>query len=549
MSSARNTPPSRLYAARRWAPLLLLAVLLSGAVASIFLSESHRVLGLARNTLLLAAGACLISLPIGSLLAVLTVRTDMFARRAIAFSLVAMLFVPLYLQAAAWDAGFGLRGWFLFSEAGLTRPFLDGWRAAVWIHGVAAIPWVALIVGIGLRNVEPELEEEALLYASPAQVFYRVTLARVMGSVCVGALWTLIVAGTEMTVSDLYRVRTYAEEIYLNESETIGASGTGTIVSVVVVGALVLSAFALAVSCAPTMQSGAMRSPHRFRLKKSRWPASMLSIIWLVFIVAVPVGNLLFKAGMTVSQVGEEKVRFWSPSQLLDVLLRTPQRFGEEFAWSAVIGVAGASLAVLAALPLAWIARRGGLASIPTVIVTAVSLAIPGPLLGVGIIKFMSSPHLPLLHPLYDRSIAPPVLATTIRALPLAILILWYGLRSVGTDQLDSSATEGASRAARFFHIVLRQRILVIAGAWIVAFAIAFGELSASILVVPPGIDTLPRRVFGLIHAGVDDQVAGICLVSIAFYIVLAGGLHWILGRFRRQAERNFEPPSPTDSA
>ena len=57
------------------------------------------------------------------------------------------------------------------------------------------------------------------------------------------------------------------------------------------------------------------------------------------------------------------------------------------------------------------------------------------------------------------------------------------------------------------------------------AFAWAAGDLACSILVVPPGVTTVPIRVFGLIHSGVDQQVAGICLVAATAYAVLAGGV------------------------
>lgn len=58
--------------------------------------------------------------------------------------------------------------------------------------------------------------------------------------------------------------------------------------------------------------------------------------------------------------------------------------------------------------------------------------------------------------------------------------------------------------------------------AWLVAFAIACGELSATILVTPAGITTVPIRVFRLLHAGVRNQVAAICLTSIMGFLLIA---------------------------
>ena len=96
---------------------------------------------------------------------------------------------------------------------------LSGWRGAVWVHALAAIPWVALIVGMALRFVEPELEEAAMLDASAWQVLRRVTLRRVLPAIGVAVVWVAVGVATEMTVTDIFQtpgngLRTYAEEIY-----------------------------------------------------------------------------------------------------------------------------------------------------------------------------------------------------------------------------------------------------------------------------------------------------------------------------------------------
>ena len=71
---------------------------------------------------------------------------------------------PLYLQAAAWQAGFGTEGWQTALEAGgLQSPWLDGWRGAIGVHGCGGIPWVALFVAIAARVISTDLEESAAL--------------------------------------------------------------------------------------------------------------------------------------------------------------------------------------------------------------------------------------------------------------------------------------------------------------------------------------------------------------------------------------------------
>jgi iron(III) transport system permease protein len=79
--------------------------------------------------------------------------------------------------------------------------------------------------------------------------------------------------------------------------------------------------------------------------------------------------------------------------------------------------------------------------------------------------------------------------------------------------------------------IALPQRLPAVAVAWLVGLAVASGDLAASILVVPPGMETLSRRVFGLIHYGIEDQVAGICLAQVLVFGIIAAAIGWLLTR------------------
>ena len=126
-----------------------------------------------------------------------------------------LLWTPLYLQAAAWLAGFGVSGWFTVLTAGPYQAgLLDGWPGTIWVHALAAIPWVVLIVGAGLRFVEPELEEAALLDGRRGEYCGDADVCRRALAIGLAAVWVALAAATDMTVTDLFQVRTYAEEIY-----------------------------------------------------------------------------------------------------------------------------------------------------------------------------------------------------------------------------------------------------------------------------------------------------------------------------------------------
>lgn len=175
-----------------------------------------RIGRLTANTLLLVGGTCLIAVPAGTLLAVLLFRTAMSGHRVLLALLVLLLFVPLPVIVSSWQGFLGSHGLLPlgFWASGVDRPWATGWGPAIWVHAVAALPWVTWIVGLGLRWVEPELEEEAALQLPPWRVIWQVTLPRCRALIAAAALFVALQAAGEIGVTDMMLVFTLAEEVY-----------------------------------------------------------------------------------------------------------------------------------------------------------------------------------------------------------------------------------------------------------------------------------------------------------------------------------------------
>ncbi|MEQ8789441.1 MAG: ABC transporter permease subunit [Pirellulaceae bacterium] len=517
--------------------VLLAAAAMTALLAAVVLGVDERSREAAQQTLLVAGLSAAIATPLGALLAVLLAKTDVPGKGAAWATLATMLVVPLYLQAAAWDAGFGKLGWHSAAYGRLAQPLLSGAAAVVWIHAMAAIPWTTLIVGLGLYFVDPVEEEEALLAGGAAAVFWRLTLPRAGASVVAAALWVMIVAAGEMTVSNIYMVPNYAEAIYTGFAlgrttydVTLGALPRLALTAIcVLAGLLVVRRVASAADQTP------QRPPLVFRLGRWRYPAALLVAAMLLVLAGVPLLDLVYQAGAVVRITEQEVVRGWSPGKFATVLLEAPSRNRRELLWTLLIGAASATAALAAALPLAWCARRNRWLGLAALLSAAVLLAIPGPLL--GMLVNWPRPLSPLTAWLYDRTIFAPTLALTLRSLPVALLICWYALASVADDTLDAARSEGAGWLTRLLRVVAPQRLPALAAAWLAALAVGAGDFSSAILTIPPGIDTIPRLVFGMIHFGVTDQVAGVCLTFAAFYTLLGIAIFALLrlGRATRE--------------
>ena len=524
---------ARDWAAGGWTVWTVLAV----AAAGSFFALDDRTRSLALNTLGLVGATCAVSLPLGTVLGWLLARTDLPCRRAALVLLGVMLFVPVYLQAAAWQAGFGVQGWYtLLSHS---EVWLAGWTGAAWVHAMAAVPWVALIVGVGLRLVEPELEEQASLDAGAFGVLRHVTLPTALGALGVAALWVTILTASEIAVTDLFAVRTYAEEIYtemvigpsLVQGEPVYEAPLRLLPGLILTAWLVAVGWALVAKLAPGRRPLSLRRQLVFPLGVWRIPLTAAVALLLVLLVGVPLGNLCYKAGVLVTQTDVGRLRSWSVWKWLEIVAASPIRYRREFAWSLGIGMAAALAVIVAAVPMAWIARRGGYWSGAVLLAAAVTLALPGPVIGLAVIWLLNRPAIGPLVYLYDQSIAAPWLALSIRGLAPAVLVMWHAFRSVPPEILDAASVDGAGPFTRLVRIVLPARIAAVALAWVVALAIALGDLAASILVVPPGVTTLSIRIFGLLHYGVEDRVAGICLAQVALFAAISAVVVWFLRR------------------
>jgi iron(III) transport system permease protein len=515
-------------------------------------AESGRLLLLGRNTLVLVSGTLLFSLPAGIVGAVLLYRPDLPWQPALRFLVVLTLFVPLPLFASGWEAALGSGGWLhvtlwtprapadpdLSPGGSLWRPWGRGMDAAIWIHAMAAIPWVIVLVGQGLCWVERELEEDALTVAGPWRVLTDVTLRRGLAAIGAAALWVALQTATEVTVTDVMQVRTFAEEVYTQMVAPQPDDGAATVQAVV--------ARAVAVSLPSVLLLGglillAARSwernlpplttlsapPLRFRLGAARWPLFVAVLLAVGVLTGVPVVSLVWKAGLggspehwalqtAASHLGKAlRLRTWLVLMNLQLAVLT--------------GALTAGLALL----VCWLAVGSRWFLLGTLTLLAVAWALPGPVLGLGLkdtfALLLAGTHSDVLATLlyYGPSPVPLTWAWLVRFTPFAVALLWPVVRLLPPELRDAGRVDGATPAQELRYIVWP----LSSGAYLRAAGavaiLSLGELAASKLVETPGSSTFAHQIFDQMHYGVTNDVAAHCLVLLM--AVLLGGIGFLL--------------------
>lgn len=468
----------------------------------------------------------LLAVPLGTLLAIGLRRSDVPGRRWAWIAISSQLAVPLYVIAGSWSAGLGLQGWLRFgsssSLAWLTADRLSGGMeaglgsllAVSVIHALAAIPWVVLIVSLGLTRAHRGQEETARIEGGNWHFVRYSVLPRLRLWLAASCLWCAVPVLTEMVVTNLYQVPTVAEQVYLDATQ--GSLSPWTYVASVWLCLLPILAIGFWLSrYAPPwreVMAGIAQHPGRVvALGPARW--LWASGLWMVvaLIVGLPIVNLIIKAGWqpTIDAHGHS-LYGWGISRFSTTIYESITLYYDPFYWSTMLALGSTAVALTAATVLNAVAGRGHLRTAVNLLALSM-VAVPGPLVGILIIAVMNRDSPACLGYLYDNTLTAPILAQQFRLFPLAWLLSQAILAANSPRVWEQAAVDGLTRVQKLVRIIAPhtwQQWLV---ASLILVVMSIGELSCSILVLPPGVATLSMRMFEMLHFGMRHQDSGLC--------------------------------------
>ena len=417
--------------------------------------------------------------------------------------LLALALVPPYVHALAWSSAAAAAN-ALLERLGLPAVAFQGWLPSWWVQVMALAPIAVGLALIGLESVDPAMIEAARLARSDMAAFVRVTLPLAAPAVAAGAGFLFLLSLADYSVPSLFGVNVYSLEIlaeYSASGQPIRAFGLALPMLVVATGVVVASQAGLrnAAQSPPWRRPAWATAP--------AWPAWFCrlqrgAIAVLGVQIAVPVVSLAAAAGAGAAMVS------------------SVASAGQEITFSFLVSMTAA----LASLPVA-LAAAGKLAGAKGqgrlwwLGVTA-PLAIPAPLIGIGLISIWNRPLWPGVY----GSAMMPILAALARFAPFAAIALLAQMRRVDPLLVDAARVSPVHPLRAWLQVRLPMLAPGLLAAASLVFALSLGELGATLLVAPPGKATLTMRIYNYLHYGASDTVAGLCLMMVAAVLV-AGGL------------------------
>jgi iron(III) transport system permease protein len=364
---------------------------------------------------------------------------------------------------------------------------------AIILLSLSFFPLVFLITSSALRNIDSNLEDAARLLYSPRAVLRKVTLPLISPHIMVSGLFVFIFSITEMGVPSILRVHTLSMEIFWHFSAFFDAKqalAQSFPLVIVILFMILLIHFSLGKRSFITISSSSKNVP-LIRLTKMQ---KFFALFFIFSIVALSSGIPLF-----VLMV-QSKFLFFEAFQKAE----------GSFFNTLFLGILCATLMMILSFLIAYFFQGRNMDPIILFPLVAPSAAV-----GIGLIVIWNTP---LMGAIYSSFLI-LVIGYLTRFLPFTIKTFSPFFEQIHPSIEESARLSGASFLKILHKIVLPLMKPGIITSWLIGFILCLRELAVSVLVTPPGFQTLPNRIFTLYHFGDIETVAALSLILIAMIL------------------------------
>ncbi|MBI3119221.1 MAG: iron ABC transporter permease [Candidatus Hydrogenedentes bacterium] len=452
-------------------------------------------------TLVMCLGAAVCATALGVFTGSLLGCADWPGRRSLRLLLVLPVLIPPYLHAIAWTnllRAHGPAAQFFFTTAGLDPAMLaeaiHTVPGAIFIFTLAYFPLTMLMTEKTMQLVPPTLSDVARVYgASTWQTWRWAIWPHIRPAATTSALIVFLLTGSELGVPTILKVRVFNFEVFTQLSAFNNFHSAVFLCTPLLLAGVALVFGEYQIGGQPHWQTPDIDylAPRRLTFRNS-WPLAAPLFFFATFSVIVPLSS--FGSAFDHNSAGKMAVLAIRP------ILNT-----YSYALVASLSCMTVSFLLVASLP-----RAAGVRRRLTDILLVAAFAVPGTIMAFALLRQFD-------HAPYTQFLTPPVLVVAALFARFQIVpfrALSQSLAQIPAELFETAVIEGAGPAQVFRHVmspVLCGPALLVT---VVLFLLTFNELGSTILLYPPGGETLPIALYSIEANSPRAYVACLSLIT-----------------------------------
>jgi iron(III) transport system permease protein len=455
------------------------------------------------NTVSLTCTVTVLCAVIGTLTAWCVERTDLPGRRIWAVLLVVPFAIPDLVVSFGWET--------------LTTA-LHGFFGAVLIMTLTLYPLVYLFVAASLRSSDPGMEEAARsLGLGRVRTFVRVTLVQSRGAILGACVVVALLVLAEYGAFEDLGFQTFTSQIFAEFNVSFNVPGACALTFVLLLLAVALLAGDVMVQGkGAVLRAGrlAQREVPRQHLGRATAPVLTALVLLAALALGVPIG-------MSIYWMFEGGTPAFAGGSIVAAAVHTVLYSG-----------IAAALATLMAVPVALLAvryRRLGVRLLERS--TFLVLSLPGLVVALSF-SFYSEHY---LHGFAYQTSPTVVLAYVMLFFPLALVGVRASAAFAPPSLEQAAGSLGKGRLTVFTRVTLPLLAPGLATGFCLVFLAAVTELTATLILIPTGAQTLATQFWAYEENLSYGQAAPYALVMIA---IVLGPAYVLARHFQRLPRR-----------
>lgn len=496
------------------------------------------------NTLSVAFGAIALSFVIGTPLAWLLSRTDMFARRWFATALIVPYMLPAWTFALAWTTLFrnrtigGQQGW--FEAMGFAPPdwLAYGQVPITIILALHYTPFIILLFGNGLRRFDSQLEDSARILGASGWTIARQVVLPLMRPALLSAV-VLIFAkclgefGVAYVLGLPVKFDVLATSLFRNiASRQTGVAGV-LAGAIMLMGVLTLLIDTYLVREARRFVTVGSKGSMNKTVKLRRWriPATGFAGGMFLFSVGLPVLTLALSTVMKIParfNLDNFTLQYWIGTDLDTVALRTGILLSPDL-WSAawntlwIVGSASICSGILGLL-VGYVVVRTPVPALSGFLrqITFLPYLVPGIAFAAAYLSLFAVQRGPI--PALYGTIAILMLALMAEQMPYASRAGISAMMQLGKEPEEAAQISGAGWLRRMTRVVIPiQKGSLVTGV-LLPFISGIKGLSLFVMLAVPSTDVLTTFSLRLVDYHYTQAANAVVLIiaAIAYFGTLA---------------------------